>query len=140
MLDLDVAKFFDSVDHDLMVKAVQANTDRKWVVLYVKRWLVAPIQHSDGSLHERNKGTPHGSAVTPVLANLFLHYAFDTWMVRNFPAVRFELEKLPDVRIVMRDLSTEGFTAQRGDPVDFAVIGERNESNIEEDMQVGREQ
>jgi RNA-directed DNA polymerase len=60
------------------------------VVLYVKRWLVAPIQHSDGSLHERDRGTPQGSAVSPVLANLFLHYAFDTWMARNFPAVRFE--------------------------------------------------
>jgi len=56
----------------------------------VKRWLVAPIRHSDGSLHERDKGTPQGSAVSPVLANLFLHYAFDTWMARNFPAVRFE--------------------------------------------------
>jgi RNA-directed DNA polymerase len=90
VVDLDIQKFFDSVDHSLMVKAVEANTDQPWVVLYVKRWLVAPIQHSDGSLHERNKGTPQGSAVSPVLANLFLHYAFDTWMARNFPAVRFE--------------------------------------------------
>jgi len=90
VVDLDIQKFFDSVDHSLMVKAVEANTDQPWVVLYVKRWLVAPIQHSDGSLHERNKGTPQGSAVSPVLANLFLHYAFDTWMARSFPAVRFE--------------------------------------------------
>jgi RNA-directed DNA polymerase len=90
VVDLDIQKCFDSVDHSLMVKAVEANTDQPWVVLYVKRWLVAPIQHSDGSLHERNKGTPQGSAVSPVLANLFLHYAFDTWMARNFPAVRFE--------------------------------------------------
>ena len=90
VVDLDIQKFFDSVDHSLMVKAVEANTDQPWVVLYVKRWLVAPIQYSDGSLHERDKGTPQGSAVSPVLANLFLHYAFDTWMARNFPAVRFE--------------------------------------------------
>jgi RNA-directed DNA polymerase len=90
VVDLDIQKFFDSVDHTLMVKAVEANADQPWVVLYVKRWLVAPIQHADGSLHERNKGTPQGSAVSPVLANLFLHYAFDTWMARNFPAVRFE--------------------------------------------------
>ena len=69
----------------LMVKAVEANTDQPWVVLYVKRWLVAPIQHSDGSLHERNRGTPQGSAVSPVLANLFLHYAFDTWMAPELP-------------------------------------------------------
>ena len=60
VVDLDIQKFFDSVDHSLMVKAVEANTDQPWVVLYVKRWLVAPIQHSDGSLHERNKGTPQG--------------------------------------------------------------------------------
>jgi retron-type reverse transcriptase len=73
-----------------MVKAVEVNTDQPWVVLYVKRWLVAPIQNSDGSLHERNCGTPQGSAVSPVLANLFLHYAFDLWMARNFQAIRFE--------------------------------------------------
>jgi group II intron reverse transcriptase/maturase len=90
VVDLDIQKFFDSVDHALLVKAVEANTDQPWVVLYVQRWLVAPIQHPDGSLHERGKGTPQGSAVSPVLANLFLHYAFDTWMARTFPAVRFE--------------------------------------------------
>ena len=73
-----------------MVKAVEANTDQPWVVLYVKRWLSAPIQHADGSLHERDRGTPQGSAVSPVLANLFLHYAFDMWMDRTFPNVRFE--------------------------------------------------
>jgi RNA-directed DNA polymerase len=90
VVDLDIQKFFDSVDHSLMVKAVEANTDQAWVVLYVKRWLVAPIQHSDGTLHERSRGTPQGSAVSPVLANLFLHYAFDAWMGREFPAVKFE--------------------------------------------------
>jgi RNA-directed DNA polymerase len=87
---LDIQEFFDSVDHDLMVKAVEANTDQPWVVLYVKRWLSAPIQQADGSLHERDCGTPQGSAVSPVLANLFLHYAFDMWMERTFPNVRFE--------------------------------------------------
>jgi RNA-directed DNA polymerase len=73
VVDLDIQRFFDSVDHDLMVKAVEANTDQPWVVLYAKRWLIAPIQHVDGSLHERDRGTPQGSAVSPVLANLFLH-------------------------------------------------------------------
>jgi RNA-directed DNA polymerase len=90
LVDLDIQKFFDSVDHDLMVKAVEANTDLRWVVLYVKRWLVAPMQQPDGSLHERSRGTPQGSAVSPVLANLFLHYAFDMWMDRRFPDVKFE--------------------------------------------------
>jgi len=90
VLDLDVQQFFDSVDHDLMVKAVAANTDQNWVVLYVKRWLKAPIRMPDGRLVERDRGTPQGSAVSPVLANLFLHYAFDLWLEREFPAVEFE--------------------------------------------------
>jgi group II intron reverse transcriptase/maturase len=90
VIDLDIQKFFDSVPWDLVVKAVQANTDLPWVVLYVKRWLQAPLQLPDGTLQQRDRGTPQGSAVSPVLANLFLHYAFDAWMAREFPSVRFE--------------------------------------------------
>ena len=90
VLDLDVQKFFDSVDHELMVKAVEANTDQKWVVLYVRRWLKAPMQLPDGTVVERDRGTPQGSAVSPVLANLYLHYAFDSWLEREFPTVEFE--------------------------------------------------
>ena len=90
VIDLDVEKFFDSVDHDLMIKAVAAHTDLPWVLLYVKRWLTAPLQQPDGTLQPRDRGTPQGSAVSPVLANLFMHYAFDTWMARTFPAVPFE--------------------------------------------------
>jgi RNA-directed DNA polymerase len=90
VVDLDIQKFFDSVPWDLIVKAVEANTDQKWVLLYVKRWLKAPLRHPDGSLEERSQGTPQGSAVSPVLANLFLHYAFDMWMARTFPSVPFE--------------------------------------------------
>jgi RNA-directed DNA polymerase len=89
-LELDIQAFFDSCPHDLIVKAVQANTDQPWVVLYVTRWLTAPVQDPDGTLRERHRGTPQGSAVSPVLANLFLHYAFDAWMDREHPAVRFE--------------------------------------------------
>jgi len=90
VLDLDIRAFFDSVDHDLLIKAVQAHTDDAWVVLYVRRWLTAPMVHPDGSVQDRGRGTPQGSAVSPVLANLFLHYAFDAWMAREFPAVTFE--------------------------------------------------
>src|SRR5213075_237565 len=90
VLDLDVQKFFDSVDHELMVKAVEANTDQKWVVLYVRRWLKAPMQLPDGTVVERDRGTPQGSAVSPVLANLYLHYAFDSWLAREHPGVAFE--------------------------------------------------
>jgi RNA-directed DNA polymerase len=89
-VDLDVQKFFDSVPWDLVVNAVQANTDLPWVVLYVKRWLQAPLRLPDGTLQQRDRGTAQGSAVSPVLANLFLHYAFDMWMARTFPAVPFE--------------------------------------------------
>jgi len=90
VIDLDVAAFFDSVRWDLVVKAVEVHTDDPWVVLYVKRWLAAPMQHPDGTLVQRDRGTPQGSAVSPVLANLFLHYAFDAWMAREFPAIPFE--------------------------------------------------
>ena len=92
IIDLDVRKFFDSVPWDLMVQAVQANTthEQRWIVLYVRRWLAAPIQMPDGKVADRDRGTPQGSAVSPVLANLFMHYAFDTWLEREFPAVRFE--------------------------------------------------
>ena len=90
VIDLDVQKFFDSVDHDLVVKAVEVHTDAPWVVLYVRRWLTAPIQHPDGTVQQRDRGTPQGSAVSPVLANLFLHYAFDAWMAREYPTVQFE--------------------------------------------------
>jgi RNA-directed DNA polymerase len=90
VLDCDIAGFFDNVSHDLIVKAVKANTDLKWVVLYVERWLKAPLQHPDGTLEQRDRGTPQGSAISPLLANLFLHYAFDQWMAREFPSVSFE--------------------------------------------------
>jgi group II intron reverse transcriptase/maturase len=90
VIDLDVQKFFDEVPWDLIIKAVEAVTDDSWVLLYVKRWLAAPVQHPDGSLEQRSRGTPQGSAVSPVLANLFLHYAFDSWMVREFPGCPWE--------------------------------------------------
>src|SRR5690606_31244219 len=90
--DLDIRAFFDSVPWDLVLKAVAAHTDpsQSWVLLYVRRWLAAPLQLPDGTRRERDRGTPQGSSVSPVLANLFLHYAFDAWMARDFPASGFE--------------------------------------------------
>ena len=90
VIDLDIQKFFDSVDHALLLKAVEKHTDDAWVLLYVKRWLVAPMQMTDGTVQARDRGTPQGSAVSPVLANLFMHYAFDMWMAREYPGVVFE--------------------------------------------------
>ena len=90
VIDLDVERFFDSVPWELVVKAVAAHTTDPWVVLYVKRWLAAPLARHDGTLRQRDRGTPQGSPVSPVLANLFLHYAFDAWMAREYPSVQFE--------------------------------------------------
>jgi RNA-directed DNA polymerase len=89
VVDLDIQAFFDTVDHELLMKAVAAHTDQAWVLLYVRRWLTAPLHAVDGTLQRRDRGTPQGSAVSPVLANLFLHYAFDAWMTREHPGVRF---------------------------------------------------
>lgn len=90
VIDLDIKGFFDSIPHDLVERAVARHTDLPWVRLYVARWLRAPVQRPDGSLEERAKGTPQGGVVSPLLANLFLHYAFDVWMQRNHPGIRFE--------------------------------------------------
>jgi RNA-directed DNA polymerase len=90
IIDLDIRKFFDEVPWDLIVKAVEAVTDTHWVLLYVKRWLAAPSQQPDGTLVERDEGTPQGSAVSPILVNLFMHFAFDLWMARNHPDCPFE--------------------------------------------------
>ena len=90
VLDLDIRKFFDTVPWDLVLKAVAHHTDQRWILLYVERWLKAPLQREDGTLVERDRGTPQGSAISPLLANMFMHYAFDAWMAREFPAVPFE--------------------------------------------------
>lgn len=90
VIDLDVRAFFDSVDHTLLMRAVCKHSDCKWTRLYIERWLKAPVQHEDGTLEPRDKGTPQGSVVSPLLANLFLHYAFDAWMGREFPDTPFE--------------------------------------------------
>ncbi len=89
-IDLDLRAFFDSIDHDLLLKAVSKHTDLRWIILYVKRWLKAPLQLEDGTLVTRDRGTAQGSAISPLLANLFLHYAFDTWMAKQYPNCPFE--------------------------------------------------
>jgi RNA-directed DNA polymerase len=89
-VDIDIQGFFDNLDHDLVLKAVAHHTDQRWILLYVERWLKAPLQHRSGELAARDRGSPQGSAISPLLANLFMHYAFDTWMDRVFPGVRFE--------------------------------------------------
>jgi RNA-directed DNA polymerase len=90
VIDLDIRAFFDSLDHELVLRTVSKHTDLRWVLLYVQRWLKAPLQREDGTIVERDRGTPQGSAISPLLANLFLHYAFDRWLTREFPDVSFE--------------------------------------------------
>ena len=90
VIDLDIQGFFDNLDHDLILKAVDHHTDDQWVLLYVARWLKAPLRQADGSVTARDRGSPQGASISPLLANLFMHYAFDTWMAREFPHVPFE--------------------------------------------------
>ena len=90
VLDLDIKSFFDEIDWELLMRAVRLHTDCKWVLLYLERWLRAPVCMPDGNLVDRERGTPQGAVVSPVLANLFLHYAFDLWMQREYPNIPFE--------------------------------------------------
>jgi RNA-directed DNA polymerase len=90
VLDLDVRAFFDSVSHQLLLRAVRKHTDCCWVLLYIERWLKAPVQMADGTVQARGRGTPQGSVISPLLANLFLHYTFDRWMAKHHPSIPFE--------------------------------------------------
>jgi retron-type reverse transcriptase len=85
----------DSVPWELMLRAVTRHSDQKWVVMYVERWLKTPMQRPDGTLVARVKGTPQGSPISPVLANLFLHYGLDAWMAREFPTIQFGRDRVP---------------------------------------------
>jgi len=90
LIDLDIRGFFDHLDHSLTLRAVGKYTPCPWILLYVKRWLEAPVQQEDGTLVPREKGTPQGGVASPLLANIFLHLAFDEWMRSEHPDVPFE--------------------------------------------------
>jgi group II intron reverse transcriptase/maturase len=90
VIDLDIKGFFDNLSHALVERAVAKHTTLRWVRLYIARWLRAPVQRADGTLESRTKGTPQGGVISPVLANLFLHYALDRWLQRHYPIVPFE--------------------------------------------------
>ena len=87
---MDISKFFDTIDHDLLMKAVECHVREKWVLLYIRRWLKVPYRTSKGETIERTMGVPQGSVIGPVLANLFLHYTFDKWMRIHYPNIPFE--------------------------------------------------
>jgi RNA-directed DNA polymerase len=90
IIDLDIKGFFDNIDQNLLMRAVKKHAKEKWIVLYIERWLQAPIQEEDGRLIQRERGTPQGGVASPLLANLFLHYAFDRWIAAKYPQVQFE--------------------------------------------------
>lgn len=85
ILEFDIVGLFDNIDHELMMRAVIKHTDSKWMILYIERFLKAPMKLPNGDVKQRTTGTPQGGVISPVLANLFLHYTFDMWMDRNFP-------------------------------------------------------
>jgi RNA-directed DNA polymerase len=87
VLEFDIKGLFDNIDHDLLLWAVQKHVTCKWVLLYIERWLKAPMVQEDGTTVERSRGTPQGGVVSPILANLFLHYTFDLWMARTHPGL-----------------------------------------------------
>lgn len=89
VVEFDIRSLFDSIDHGLLLRAVRKHCTVPWVLLYVERWLKAPAEREDGSRTERTRGTPQGGVISPLLANLFLHYALDVWMVRHLRSVRF---------------------------------------------------
>jgi group II intron reverse transcriptase/maturase len=89
VLEFDIKGLFDNIDHSLLMRAVRKHVMCPWALLYIERWLTAPMLREDGTLIERTRGTPQGGVVSPVLANLFLHYTFDLWMARAFPHLRW---------------------------------------------------
>lgn len=89
VVDFDIKGLFDNIDHELLLRALRKHCQIPWVLLYVERWLKAPMQSTEGALRERRCGTPQGGVISPLLANLFLHYAFDVWVTKNLPSVRF---------------------------------------------------
>ena len=90
VVDLDIKGFFDNISHEWMMKMVSHHTEDKWVLLYIERWLKAGIEQADGSIALRTKGTPQGGVISPLLANLYLHHAFDMWMSKFYPCNPFE--------------------------------------------------
>jgi RNA-directed DNA polymerase len=91
VIDMDIKGFFDNISHDLLLKALDKVVEEKWVKMYCKRWLEMPVQKTDGTIvSKEGRGTPQGGVISPLLANLFLHYAFDLWITRKHPSICFE--------------------------------------------------
>ena len=90
VLEFDIKGLFDNIRHDYLMELVKRHTEDKWIILYINRWLIAPFQTEDGEIIPTTAGTPQGGVISPVLANLFLHYTFDDFMVKQFPTILWE--------------------------------------------------
>jgi RNA-directed DNA polymerase len=90
VLDLDIKSFFDTIDHELLMKAIKRYTNERWVLMYIERWLKAGILREDGAIEYNSEGTMQGSVISPLLANVFMHFVLDKWMEKNYPKVSFE--------------------------------------------------
>lgn len=116
VIEFDVKGLFDNIEHDLLMRALKKHCQISWVLLYIERWLTAPMQTAEGALLQRTRGTPQGGVVSPLLANPFLHYAFDVWITRQLPSVRF-CRYADDAVVHCRSLAQARYTLQK--------IGER---------------
>ncbi|MBZ9609923.1 group II intron reverse transcriptase/maturase [Clostridium estertheticum] len=87
VLEFDIKGLFDNIKHEILIKMVKKHTNEEWIILYIQRWLIAPFQMENGELVPRNSGTPQGGVISPVLANLFLHYVFDDFMTKEFRTI-----------------------------------------------------
>lgn len=112
MIEFDIKGLFDNIDHALLMRALRKHCQTPWVLLYIERWLTAPMRMPDGTLAERSRGTQQGGVVSPLLANLFLHYAFDAWVTRYLPSVRF-CRYADDGVIHCRSLAQAKFALER---------------------------
>jgi len=90
VVDLDISQFFDTLDHELLLEMVRTHTETRWVLLYIERWLKAPVQEKNGEQIARDCGSPQGSVISPLLSNIFMHHVFDEWMRKKFPTIPFE--------------------------------------------------
>ena len=123
IVDLDIKGFFDNIPHDLLLRAVKKHAKEPWMVLYIERWRKAPVPEEDGQLVPREKGTPQGGVISPLPANLFLHYAFDRWMATQHRQLPFE--RFADDAIV------HGRTEQQAQEIRAAIAARLKECGLE---------